>query len=161
MLLTLGECRLFLTSKCLNSFPDIKAMLAGWGSEGRVQEDSSLGFTIGKKERDEIIEYLSEEDCKFIRSALKEEWSGDDFSTRSYTKVRCDLCNKKSVRNCYYLRNKYTGAVAECGYTCYSRFIGRELPKEEPLTEERLSKDEIQKLAKERLLKDVVQGRRM
>ncbi|QMV48689.1 hypothetical protein Goe10_c01610 [Bacillus phage vB_BsuM-Goe10] len=161
MLLTLGECRLFLASKCLNSYPDIKSMVTGWASEGRVQADSSLGFTIGKKERNEIIEYLNEEDCEFIRSALKEEWSGDDFSTRSYVNVRCDLCNKTSVRNCYYLHNIFTGAVAECGYTCYSRFIGRGLPKEEPLAKESLSKDEIQKLAKERLLKDVVQGRRI
>ncbi|WIT25897.1 hypothetical protein [Bacillus phage SPO1L1] len=161
MLLTLGECRLFLTSNCLNSYPDIKSMLTGWASEGRVQVDPSLGFTIGKKERDEVVEYLNEEDCEFIRSALKEEWSGDNFSTRSYVKVRCDLCNKKSVRNCYYLHNKFTGAIAECGYTCYSKFIGSGLSKEELLTKERLSKDEIQKLAKGRLLKDVVQGRRM
>ncbi|QMV48466.1 hypothetical protein Goe9_c01630 [Bacillus phage vB_BsuM-Goe9] len=161
MLLTLGECRLFLASKCLDSYPNIKSMITGWASEGRVQVDSSLGFTIGNKERDEVVEYLNEEDCEFIRSALKQEWSGNDFSTRSYVKVRCDLCNKTSVRNCYYLHNIFTGAVAECGYTCYSRFIGRELPKEEPLAKESLSKDEIQKLAKERLLKDVVQGRRM
>ncbi len=30
MLLTLGECRLFLASKCLNSYPDIKSMVTGW-----------------------------------------------------------------------------------------------------------------------------------
>ncbi len=28
-----------------------------------------------------MIEYLNEEDCEFIRSALKQEWSGDSFST--------------------------------------------------------------------------------
>lgn len=160
MLLTLGECRLFLNSKCLESYPNIKSLVNGWSHPymERLSVDNVMGYLLGK-EKNEILEHLDEDDCEFIRLALREEWTGNDFSSRSSVKTKCLLCNRRTVRHCYTLTNKFTGVSIKCGYTCYSRFIGREPLKEETVKHQRLSHEEIQKLAKKRLLKETAQRR--